>query len=857
MRHTRRFVPPETSDIRARKAMTITTNMSFAKCTKTGRFVSRKEAAELLAKQQCQAAVNNENADPNIPLTTLPLVVMHERKQPLVPRRSRTGALSAHGIAKLASLELAYERERKRTAALSAKVHEERCSKIAEMASLQAKLDSTALEKVSMSKELMQTKEALRNCRLRLASFQTVAARSAAEAALRCSGKARFAKNELTTSSAVLRQPQARGPSILCIPPAIVGGRQRYDWVRKHEAKLRDYFASMFSDGPEGESALEVLSSFLQHRINFTADLLLKLEVPQGIEAEICRFLQQQWSPDKCAALRMNAGLTRRGYKEYSRRTFGRWDERLRTWLPVTMPYGNPAPRPASSYKVEIVENKICDDYGLKQDGDGMISWCDTRKVLERRLAAIPEEQLPSDEDSTKVWFGADSYRAYKAFSTKMTMCAAKPTIERKSKEGKRLEGWVGNSEKNHIRMAIYEGSDSYEEFNGKASIVQEQLNKLRKEPLRVKGREYKVELGLFGDMSFLDSVLGGAGCNSKEPCMLCDVHKSHLHLSKAAFQHYKLPVPEPKDYKRRCKLSHAFGEEYGLTEPYDCEGCGKTINEDGQYAPQTTAQREEHRHSHFSQHHGRPPKFGIDIPNIVACSMHGEHNILAQTWYATVTQNLTDKDKVERVNAIVCDKWNMKRHKSKMQPGNKPSKKDTLHFNGPEGKKVLEQRAEILDIVCPSGPIRILSDKLWAAQDTLFEVWRRPSPESQAGRDAMADEAERVAIQLVRLFVKLTSSSDVTITHHYAMFHWPEHIRQHGSLSLLNAQGLEACNHDGKKDGRYRSNRQTVRTKVDGSNTRGRVAQILANSILRTLNHSSAEKEIELKRHVKMQRVE
>lgn len=121
-----------------------------------------------------------------------------------------------------------------------------------------------------------------------------------------------------------------------------------------------------------------------------------------------------------------------------------------------------------------------------------------------------------------------------------------------------------------------------------------------------------------------------------------------------------------------------------------------------------------------------------------------------------------------------------------------------------------------------------------------------------------MADEAERAAIQLVRQFIKLTSSSsDVTITHHCAMFHWPEHIRRHGSLSLLNAQGLEACNNVGKKDGRYRSNRVTVRTKIDGSNIRGRVARILANTILRTINHTNAEKEVELNRHVKMHRTE
>lgn len=64
---------------------------------------------------------------------------------------------------------------------------------------------------------------------------------------------------------------------------------------------------------------------------------------------------------------------------------------------------------------------------------------------MERRLAAVPEELLPSDEDATKVWFGVDGYRvdSYRAQAncTKMTICTAKPTIGRRSKEGKRLEG--------------------------------------------------------------------------------------------------------------------------------------------------------------------------------------------------------------------------------------------------------------------------------------------------------------------------------------------------------------------------------------------------------------------------------
>ena len=89
-------------------------------------------------------------------------------------------------------------------------------------------------------------------------------------------------------------------------------------------------------------------------------------------------------------------------------------------------------------------------------------------------------------------------------------------------------------------------------------------------------------------------------------------------------------------------------------------------------------------------------------------------------------------------------------------------------------------------------------------------------------------------------------------MSHHYAMFHWPRHIRIHGSLSVLNAQGLEACNQDGKQDLRNYSNRQTIRLKKDGTQTRARVAQILAKAMIKTLEFAKRVKEVELKRHKK-----
>lgn len=69
-------------------------------------------------------------------------------------------------------------------------------------------------------------------------------------------------------------------------------------------------------------------------------------------------------------------------------------------------------------------------------------------------------------------------------------------------------------------------------------------------------------------------------------------------------------------------------------------------------------------------------------------------------------------------------------------------------------------------------------------------------------------------------------------------------------SASLINAQGLEACNQAAKQDLRNHSNRQKVRKKKDGTNTRSRVAQVLAKAMLKTLEFAKVEKEVALKRH-------
>ena len=181
--------------------------------------------------------------------------------------------------------------------------------------------------------------------------------------------------------------------------------------------------------------------------------------------------------------------------------------------------------------------------------------------------------------------------------------------IERRTKEGNlRMEGWVTNSHQNHLRMAIYEGGDSYSEFCTKGSVVQRQLQELASKPFQIKGQDYNVRVGLFGDMAFLDSVLGGSGCSCNYACLLCDVHRKNFLVSKEGFKRLQLPEPQLKTRMRRCMLAHCLGEEFGLSESYNCPGCGLWIEEHRAGAPVTKADLDSYRENHFGQRHGRPP---------------------------------------------------------------------------------------------------------------------------------------------------------------------------------------------------------------------------------------------------------
>jgi len=72
----------------------------------------------------------------------------------------------------------------------------------------------------------------------------------------------------------------------------------------------------------------------------------------------------------------------------------------------------------------------------------------------------------------------------------------------------------------------------------------------------------------------------------------------------------------------------------------------------------------------------------------------------LAHTLHPTITQHRWDKKVTEEVAKVVNEEWNMKRFKNKQLTGTTAITKDTPHFNGPKGKKVLKERGVLLDII-------------------------------------------------------------------------------------------------------------------------------------------------------------
>ncbi len=103
--------------------------------------------------------------------------------------------------------------------------------------------------------------------------------------------------------------------------------------------------------------------------------------------------------------------------------------------------------------------------FGVKESEDGLTAWGDVIPMLALRLDGIPINMFPPSQEPLMIFFGADAFRLYKDNSTKSVLCVVKPMIQRTGRGGNRLQGCAINSAMNCIKTCIYEGGDSYVEY--------------------------------------------------------------------------------------------------------------------------------------------------------------------------------------------------------------------------------------------------------------------------------------------------------------------------------------------------------------------------------------------------------
>ena len=162
--------------------------------------------------------------------------------------------------------------------------------------------------------ELSKTKEKLRQARADAAKARAGAALKAKEAVVRARTKA-AAKRRVT----IPVKRRVKAVTKTAVPPDVGGiDKRRYDYIRNHAMKLDKWLDSQFFDGSSWESALAVLTYWLDHRLKFTRDLMINLELPAAIEAETVRHLQSAMSVENAAPMRNTTGMTWAGYRAYS-----------------------------------------------------------------------------------------------------------------------------------------------------------------------------------------------------------------------------------------------------------------------------------------------------------------------------------------------------------------------------------------------------------------------------------------------------------------------------------------------------------------------------------------------------------
>jgi hypothetical protein len=210
-----------------------------------------------------------------------------------------------------------------------------------------------------------------------------------------------------------------------------------------------------------------------------------------------------------------------------------------------------------------------------------------------------------------------DGSVAFKMGNKGAVLAILKPVLTRVDANGFVLEGWGYNNMHNVVKLMLFEGHYKDGQFVKQLDVNKHELREICDSPeMKLHGAIYIFEIAIGGDMAFQGVTFGHAGAAYIFFCFICDMARNNKHLTPADYQRKGMTPPMEKTFVFAAMLAHAFGEEYGLTEPYMCHGCGLLVQCHGNLSPSDNQPgRQDYQFSHFGQRHFVPPRYDDGRP--------------------------------------------------------------------------------------------------------------------------------------------------------------------------------------------------------------------------------------------------
>lgn len=627
------------------------------------------------------------------------------------------------------------------------------------------------------------------------------------------------------------------------------------DAVRMRNARLKDCLTNFIDTelqrdgGVHGEMAKAMLVTFFAENTSLLEHILTELQVYEKAEQKTVSAIEGRWTLDICTAIFIHGDLSYAGYQALINIMSKEYSFSEDSFQSIRLPYGTEMPKMQSKNKLHEHLKVIADIFGMKPLDHGKGVAVNIKNLVEARLQHmnnLATEQHPLPRH-VKVQLSADAagwrkrpsdpmLKNFSAFVVKVIHNIQRwEDDDEEEVRGNQRVGDAVNSLHNNKLALLYSGKDSYsmlqkfltcKQDEGTPSVL-EQLQDLRRAGVQLSSTTQRhdaqqVEISFLGggDGKFQSEQAGLNGHASTFPCGRCECKKEHLHLSKHHLEH-RHPNLCKRTLQRCTMMAHKFGEEFGLTEPYHCPGCGLEITAEDQHLPVTDAAIKAYPGQHYGQYPDKQPLLPIELWDFVPDLLHAQLRTVVNMFFVTISMNLPNETKARELCIFMEERIKVAAEPVFNQGSRESTKKTLQTWTGKECWRVLNGIDDILGHVYPVGSQAYAQLKgIWDAWKELHAVLLIEDV-PQDKWNALADVVDNKAAMWHQAFLAVTGTQDVTPIMHEIVCHYGDYIRLHGPLGPYSSDGLEARHQPIKRLSKHRTNRRGFSAKgSEGHNT-------------------------------------